>query len=545
MTYVLLWTLTLAFLLLSAATGLAVAACLRPSGARHLVSVLVVTGPVLLAALATISAADLHRESDVSPRWILPLAALTIAAGLGGFVLLRRAGRSSPPGDVSGLESARWPAGRLAVCAAIAGGLVALTYWNIDLAVGQELTLLRADVGAMALADAPPRVADQEDAGRLLRQASERMFPPDDGKGGGPREPIGWDRRFDSWTAGSAAFDARDSPLGQLLDAQGEALRLVRAATTLPRCRLGDSLDSDRRLHSRFWSYASRILDLRARARAANGDLPGAAADLAAQLVLADLVSESSFLLDLMVGLTVEARACASLTDVLAPASCEERALDDLSRVSWDVDYGRRFARVLRGEEAFGLSVLCDLAGGRWVDGASAGEGLPIVPGPLGVPSIYRVFFLADEVTSYRSHMRRYRDVVGEPFWKVRKRWDKLDGDTELPHGFAPRLVTVSLRGCGKKSASGTATRRLSGLLVALHRSRARSGAFPVTLEALVPDLLVVVPDDPFDGKPLRYRRTDGGCLVYSVGPDGLDDGGIVGRDDLGDLVLVVARKGS
>jgi hypothetical protein len=41
-----------------------------------------------------------------------------------------------------------------------------------------------------------------------------------------------------------------------------------------------------------------------------------------------------------------------------------------------------------------------------------------------------------------------------------------------------------------------------------------------------VPDLLRAVPTDPFDGRPLRYRRDPEGAVVYSVGPDGKDNGG-------------------
>jgi len=35
---------------------------------------------------------------------------------------------------------------------------------------------------------------------------------------------------------------------------------------------------------------------------------------------------------------------------------------------------------------------------------------------------------------------------------------------------------------------------------------------------------------------PLRYRRTEGGCLVYSIGDDGDDDGGDAPRKPDGRL---------
>jgi hypothetical protein len=44
--------------------------------------------------------------------------------------------------------------------------------------------------------------------------------------------------------------------------------------------------------------------------------------------------------------------------------------------------------------------------------------------------------------------------------------------------------------------------------------------------------LLAKVPADPYDGKPLRYRRLKDGVVIYCIGPDGKDDGGTFERDD-------------
>ena len=63
---------------------------------------------------------------------------------------------------------------------------------------------------------------------------------------------------------------------------------------------------------------------------------------------------------------------------------------------------------------------------------------------------------------------------------------------------------------------------------VALERWRLARGAYPEALAALVPGLLSVVPHDVIDGQPLRYRRTEeGGYLLYSIGIDAKDHGGI------------------
>jgi hypothetical protein len=66
--------------------------------------------------------------------------------------------------------------------------------------------------------------------------------------------------------------------------------------------------------------------------------------------------------------------------------------------------------------------------------------------------------------------------------------------------------------------------------LVGAERYRMQTGKWPESLEAIPRTLLAQVPTDPYDGKPLRLRRTADGIVVYSVGKDGVDQGGLVVR---------------
>jgi hypothetical protein len=63
--------------------------------------------------------------------------------------------------------------------------------------------------------------------------------------------------------------------------------------------------------------------------------------------------------------------------------------------------------------------------------------------------------------------------------------------------------------------------------------------ALPDSLAALVPEYLSAVPLDPFNQRPLRYKRGQGIYRVYSVERNGQDDGGVhfVGGQ-IGDLVF-------
>jgi hypothetical protein len=97
---------------------------------------------------------------------------------------------------------------------------------------------------------------------------------------------------------------------------------------------------------------------------------------------------------------------------------------------------------------------------------------------------------------------------------------------------FIPNPVTAGLLFTGIKH---TWLRHLFvesqlGLLqvsLALHGFQLEKSSLPSSLAELAPGYLTVVPPDPFaPGATLRYRSTGSDYVVYSVGPDGKDDGG-------------------
>jgi len=67
---------------------------------------------------------------------------------------------------------------------------------------------------------------------------------------------------------------------------------------------------------------------------------------------------------------------------------------------------------------------------------------------------------------------------------------------------------------------------RLLAAALALRAYHLDHGAYPASLEALTPTYLPSVPQDPFGSVPLKYKVTGSGYSLYSIGPDGIDDGG-------------------
>jgi hypothetical protein len=67
--------------------------------------------------------------------------------------------------------------------------------------------------------------------------------------------------------------------------------------------------------------------------------------------------------------------------------------------------------------------------------------------------------------------------------------------------------------------------------MVAVERYRLAHHGWPESLRVTIPDFLKRVPIDPYDGRPLRYRRLAHGVVIYSLGPDRQDNGGNLDRD--------------
>src|SRR5262249_35558424 len=69
-----------------------------------------------------------------------------------------------------------------------------------------------------------------------------------------------------------------------------------------------------------------------------------------------------------------------------------------------------------------------------------------------------------------------------------------------------------------------------AAVAMALERYRRDHQAWPAELRLLVPQYVEKLPLDPCDGKPLRYCRFGEGIVIYSVGIDGVDNGGQLDR---------------
>jgi hypothetical protein len=101
-----------------------------------------------------------------------------------------------------------------------------------------------------------------------------------------------------------------------------------------------------------------------------------------------------------------------------------------------------------------------------------------------------------------------------------------LFGGQEDPRYLFTESV-LALERFPRRLMNAETARQLMITAIALKRWQLKRGSNPPNLASLVPEFLQAVPRDPVDGQPLRYKlNPEGTFLLYSVGEDGVDNGG-------------------
>ena len=99
-----------------------------------------------------------------------------------------------------------------------------------------------------------------------------------------------------------------------------------------------------------------------------------------------------------------------------------------------------------------------------------------------------------------------------------------------LQHRVMSSFMTGTLGRYISRAAPPQVAVEQAALACDLERYRLGNGQFPETLDALIPQFIARAPNDVITGKPYQYRRTaDGQFILYSVGWNGKDDGGVPG----------------
>ncbi len=400
-----------------------------------------------------------------------------------------------------------------------------MTFWNLDLAVRQQMSVLRAESGALALSVAPARVPDRENAALIYTQAFQAA-------GDQAAWPKALDDKWSNWVdRDPQGFDAKDAQLRAFLKQQAARLALFREAGKKPGCYF----DRDYGRPSIYMLLpeiqelrgGARLLALDARVKAADHDLHGALDDCRALLSMTDHVASDPLLVAMLVSAAIQGISAKTLEAVLnsAPATAEDLASLDVGDT---LSYQQAFRRTLRMEEAFGQATVYDVATGRISLGElGAINGKPCSSPTGWFPPVYRLFFLGEDLDSYHRIAATWQRLAMKPYYQAKPEWDAFEAKfVARPVGLLTKMLAPAVAHCSEAAARADAQHDVLRLAVAVCRFQARHNRFPSDPSELVPDCIAAVPRDPFDGKPLRMKKTEGKLVVYSIGPDAIDNGG-------------------
>jgi hypothetical protein len=306
---------------------------------------------------------------------------------------------------------------------------------------------------------------------------------------------------------------------------------------------------------------AARLLITRAMRRMAAGRYDQAWDDLLSCHRLARLVAQGPTIVDSLVGDTIEAMANWADVAFLAHAANSGKqflsCLDDLERLPprtpcWQkLERNERFnfLDAVQGTAAGDPQLLQLLQAGL-----KAAFEPPPESGEKAIEELRRADFepvlragnrwydrlvavaKVEDLSERRREVARLADDVkaveprDEPSQARRRKAIELQPGHVDPQEIGDYLLTQLFPAAqfvlesGERVAQQTENVKVATALAAYRADHRR---YPGKLDDLRLKYLLNVPDDRFSGEPLVYRRTDAGYLLYSVGIDGRDDGGL------------------
>jgi len=541
MGYALLWIENLASALLLAAILLALVGKIRRRWLSRPLGVMTVLAPLAGYAVTILWAGSLIDR--VPPDGVLyPLVLSAICYTIGGAWMLLRGLRGRGDSSVS-INAGQWPSGRLAAAFAVILALHAMTFWSLDASVRQQLTSIRAEAGALALSITPPPVADRENAALAYQPAFEVMDTDD--------WPGIWQEAVEAINPGQSPpaeeveFDFASHELGEFLNEHAGEMAVIRKAAALPDCRFErdygrPSFDMliPEQAHLRD---AARLMDIDARHKVAKGDPRGALENINAMFAMSRHAASEPHLVPALFSMAINNMGVRTLETVLTSAPLDAEDLQTLD-LQESVSYRRLVARGLRMEEAMGLLFFCAWGGEVKSMGFEETDLDDLFETP-GTAALYRVFHLAEDLASYREHLRTYHVGAAEPYYATQGKWSDFKKALEIEGaGVLTSLMLPNLTGVVEAVQRTEAWHRAAMLGVATYRYQAKHGRLPAALGDLSPEFVNIIPRDPFDGEPMRFRLTDEGCVIYALGKDLVDNGGgpIEWGEKTGDLRFIV-----
>ncbi len=281
--------------------------------------------------------------------------------------------------------------------------------------------------------------------------------------------------------------------------------------------------------HASIVNSMGKLLRLRAVAELDAGQTDAAAQDIRLTLRLGDAIKDEPLLISLMVRIAVLQAAMQPLWEGLADHSWSEAQLQQFQQDLAAINLMTHLDTAFHGERCMARWTLDVMLGNSTLLDSLDGESRAL----RVMPSGWIYFNCLNVDLFYQRHILPGFDGRAGRINPARvKASDAAFSDRAwktFPYRVLEHLLVPAVSSVITKSGVAHTSIQSATLACALERYRLANGRYPDQLDALVPQYIAAVPRDVIDGQPLRYRRDGEGFLLWSIGWNQQDDGGVAG----------------
>jgi hypothetical protein len=299
------------------------------------------------------------------------------------------------------------------------------------------------------------------------------------------------------------------------------ALDIIDRANSLPRCTwkidytLGHALEIP---HLMTVHSIGRALTVRALLQYLEQDDKGAVDDIKAVTHLAESVEQDRLLASELTQANLSNRCREAVLSMATAAAMSRETAQELMGCFARFYELADITEALRLETAMGYAATQELL----ENAALARE--------WRLPSVYlsypmRPLYRWSQARYLRHQLAAIR-LSESPYYEVATQLRELEEQRETRVFRLVGLLGTADFISGAQTQAKTKA-QVARLGLATEAFRAQKGTYPDSLSALVPEVLSEVPPDPFSGRPFRYLLTESELVIYSVGKNQRDDGGL------------------
>jgi len=306
-----------------------------------------------------------------------------------------------------------------------------------------------------------------------------------------------------------------------------EVIALVEKGAAKPQCRY--TSDWENGADARFRLFATlrslvRLLNADAIVKAHYGDMQGAVHSIELAIATSESLKGDPLLINMLVRVSSLAITTKNVERIFGSTSVDYALCERLCKALSRVNFRGEYARTLKGERVYTISTFQKVRQGGFRGVFEVGQCSPLLRLRgywLGRPWLY-----ADQLECLRRFDARIR--TGDRPYRLSP--EALSHETpnfQEITSLADLLTPVYHRDRAAIDQADTGIRGTQ-LLLALLAYKSKFGVYPATLPQLVAKLnWGLNTEDLFSGKQMIYRTTRSGFMLYSVGMNLKDDGGI------------------